>query len=117
MGKSLKAYLRGAIQDDINSYTKALDRARTSSKEIGDINTRNANFHVRLHSLWSSHGEKGLNRHYNGSLQGAIESAEKDFKELNGRQDVQASVSVSMVIGAEEYSIPESFWERYQGKN
>lgn len=90
---------------------------RESLEVLEKTDDRNANYIIFLKSAWASEGEKSTKTTHLGTLKDAIEKAEKKFKVVNMREDVQADYIVSIRLGKSRYSVPEKYWERFKEKD
>ena len=91
--------------------------AAVTEKAIGSLSKLNlakAKYLVKLDSLWANEGEKSIERDYSGPLEDAIITAEKEFKELNRRGDVQARYFVRVYVGEALIEVPKEYVEMYR---
>jgi hypothetical protein len=76
---------------------------------------------IGLHSLWEREGGKSLDpRVYilnEEGLPGAIRRAIKDYKAVSGRTDLQANVSVSIIVNEQRVNIPNQVFEEFVERN
>lgn len=110
----LKSYLKKRICAETNTLRKLINQHQTDLELLDKINPRDFIYRIYLHSCWANEGEKSTTSQYKGTLNEAIKRAEEEFKLVNHRSDVQANYAVSVVLGKEEYALPESFWRKYR---
>ena len=119
----LKKYLEKTIGETIDIHKRGLRRAEASLVEVTSMSPRNANYSVGINSAWTGGsypgdvGETDTNTKYKGTLKSAIIEAEKEFKEINHRSDVQASYSVRIYFGEDGYRVPEKYWSKFIQRN
>ena len=119
----LKKYLEKTVGETIDIHKRGLERAEASLERVASMSPRNANYSITINSAWSGGsylgdvGETNTNTKYKGTLKSAIIEAEREFKEINHRNDVQADYSVRVYFGEDGYSVPEEYWSRFVQKN
>ncbi len=87
-----------------------------SLRVLEQTNTSKADYVVHLKSLWTNEGESSTTTKHRGTLKNAIERAELEFKSANNRRYVQADCSVDICFGNDRYSIPQEYWQKFQGR-
>jgi hypothetical protein len=115
----LKKYLERQIRERIVGWALRVNEAESVLRMLpGKDIERLGNFEVYLNPLLAGEGEKPVTFEYHGSLEEAIKQAEKRFKAVNNRDDVQASCSVFVRLGRlrDRYEIPRKYWEKFKGK-
>lgn len=99
MDTVLKA-LRGYNQKQIRGLEEKIKNARQIRTLLGRLrNPDKLTYQIRLESLWSKEGEKGLMYTDTGPLEKIIVAAEAEFMRMNGRSDVQAQYFVGVLLG------------------
>jgi hypothetical protein len=97
VGNGLRGYLTQRFRFEIFERKRSLDILQET--ELG-----RAKYVVREGSIKIEH---------RGSLCGAINKAERDFKEKNKRGKIQKYYSVYIMLGNQTYNIPKKFWGKY----
>ncbi len=115
----LKKYLERQIRERMVGWALRVNEAEIILRALPgkDIESL-GNFEVCLNPLLAGEGEKIVTLEYHGSLEEAIKQAEKRFKAVNNREDVQAGYSVFVRLGRLEdrYEIPPKYWKKFKGK-
>lgn len=115
---NLKTYLKTALKEDVASYQRLIANRVRSLQFLDEVGIKDATYEVHLRSMWEREGEKSSTTMYTGSLEGAIKEAEKRFKGLNHRDDVQAQYAVSINLGAKlSYTVPDKYWTKFKEKH
>lgn len=113
----LERYLEKFMDGSIKDSQINIKQQRKSLRALEKIDLDNARYTVALNSLWANEGEKNLKLSRRGTLEDAIKIAEKKFKKLNNRSDVQAQYFVTLKIGDVPYWVPREYWEKYAEKH
>ena len=114
---NLKSHLKKKLTDEIELSILRIAELRSDLEALAETKLSNAEYYVSINSNWSSEGEQGVTVHHKGSLAGAINNAEEEFKKTNKRSDIQGTYQVYIDLGKECHTIPEKFWEQYAGQN
>jgi hypothetical protein len=94
----LRAEIERSLANEIHNLKNNLRRAQNSWDEVNRTNGSKVAFEVLLQSLWSDYGEQNIRSNSTLSLKQAIRQAQKRFKKINNRGDVQARYSVYVHI-------------------
>lgn len=113
----LGSLLKGTIAASISGHRKDVKSGKASLKMLKKgVDFDDARYVVNLISLWRDEGERSTATKHKGTLKGAIEKAERKFKKINGRSDVQADVHVHVFVGERAYGVPENYWKGFREK-
>ena len=115
--RDLRKTMQARVTDLRVQATQLRILAAVTEKAIGSLSKLNlakAKYLVKLDSLWANEGEKSIERDYSGPLEDAIITAEKEFKELNRRGDVQARYFVRVYVGEALIEVPKEYVEMYR---
>lgn len=112
---SRKISITKTIQSAIEKRRKALESGIAEVKEdelyLSSKPTKRFTFRVKLTSLWADHGEKSVSVARKLPLSQVVALAVEEFKKVNGRSDVQAGWTVSVVFpSGREVSLPKEYW-------
>ncbi|MCK4997461.1 hypothetical protein KAS08_04100 [Candidatus Pacearchaeota archaeon] len=119
----LKKYLEKEVSDNVNNLKRRLRKAEASLLEIETMSPSKSNYSIKIMSRWrggsyfSNVGETDINIEYKGTLKSAIIEAEKEFKEVNHRSDIQADYFVRVHFEEDDYLIPEKYWSKFKQRN
>lgn len=111
--QQLSAFILKSLGEKEAQLAERLEMARTGreaiEKEPGAVV-----YTVILSSLWADKGEQNVRIKGKGSLASLVKRAERRFKKLNNRSDVQATYSAWVLLGNPDnptvsIKIPENF--------
>ena len=68
---------------------------------------------VAIHSYWKNDEEDLFFENW-GTLQQAVHGAEKEFMEINHREDVQGEYAVVMKVGDVSHPLPKKMWSKFK---
>jgi hypothetical protein len=112
----LKDYLQNEIGNSLKNSETLIKQDKKALKILESLDIDNADYVIGILSCWSGDGEKNTLTNYKGSLKEAIQLAERQFKKVNKRSDIQGYFSVQMRLGEREYFLPEEYWKGYRSK-
>jgi hypothetical protein len=110
---NIKKVVRKSLEGTLADAEQTVQQTRQALTVLQDIDTRTATYAITLRSMWADHGEKDVSNTYKGPLSKAITEAEREFMELNRRQDVQAHYDVAICVDSTTVRLPETTYKAF----
>lgn len=108
----------------LRGIKRQADEARAELDMLNGVDTRNATYTVTLHWFKPTREKGHTTITHTGTIADAIKAAERAYKEddhglrilTETSENIQASYSVTVRVGYQEYSVPSEYFERYKEK-
>lgn len=93
-------------QEHIVKYSKSL--------RLLDNEKTEPEYCVIIMSNWKDEGEKDVELTQKGSVRDVLRAAEKQFMEINNRDEIDGQYYVGMKVGGTVFPLPKKMWSKYK---